>query len=323
MALKNLECRKILLVRNDNIGDLVCSIPAIQLIRKHFPKAKIDLLVNSYNAPVVEPLAPKWVDRLIVYRKTKHVGLSFGQIFHLTKFYGGLSRGFYDVAVLLVGGTSRQARSFARWSGAKRIVGYGKNDEGPKFEPGHHEVEYSWNLAAHLCGVKSSPPPSIDYPIKAVGSEVGVQITSRKHGNRWGADRFVELVRRLHSETDRKPLLLWSPGDSGVATHPGDDEKAAEILDQVSEIVQPCPTATLPDLINHLKECRTLVTPDGGAMHLAAAMGVKIVAMFGQSEPERWRPWTPNSHVLQSPSWTIHDIKVDAVVDAWIDLAKV
>src|SRR3989344_2942440 len=102
--IQNSELRKILLVRNDNIGDLVCSIPAIQLVRTHFPKAEIDILVNSYNAPIVEPLVPKWVDRLVIYQKTKHVGFSISQLFHLIQFYSQLRLAKYDTVILLVGG---------------------------------------------------------------------------------------------------------------------------------------------------------------------------------------------------------------------------
>jgi heptosyltransferase III len=312
----SMDPQKLLLVRNDNIGDLICSIPAIQLIREHFPKAEIDLLVNSYNAPVVEPLVPKWVDRVIIYRKTKHVGLNVGQLGHLIKFYWKLRYGNYDAAVLLVGGSSRQAQSFAEWSGAKHIIGYGPNNEGPKFEDGKHELEYSWALACHLCDVKQTPPDHIEYPIRANGSRTAIQITSRKLGNRWEVDQFVELGRKVKEVIKERPLLFWSPGDSKNPTHPGDDDKAAEILGKAPEIFEPCPTAILSDLILNLKDCRTFITPDGGAMHLAAAMGIQIVAMFGQSEPNRWRPWTPHARVLQSPSKTIQDISVDDVLSA-------
>lgn len=314
--------QKILLVRNDNIGDLICSIPSIQLVRQTFRQAAIHLLVNSYNATVVEPLMPQWVDRLVVYRKTKHIGLGPGQLLYLTRFYLDLRRQRYDIAVLLVGGKSRQAISFARWSGAPCVIGYDLGIEGLAFQEGQHEVEYSWKLASRLCGIDRPPPPRIDYPIQRTGNRLAVQITSRKPGNRWAADRFAELGRRLLLARKEKSLLLWSPGDSRTPTHPGDDEKAAEVLRMAPEAFDPRPTAALPELVAVLRECRDLITPDGGAMHLAAAMGLHIVAMFGQSEPARWRPWTPDARVLQSPSRTIQDLAVEQVMDAWQELGR-
>jgi heptosyltransferase III len=111
--------------------------------------------------------------------------------------------------------------------------------------------------------------------------------------------------------------LVWSPGDSTRTTHPGDDEKAGLILDEAVDFLDPRPTATLTDLISVLKECKYMITPDGGAMHLAAAMGVSVVAMFGQSEPERWRPWSPRAKVLRSSSRNVNDISVEEVMEAW------
>ncbi len=313
---------RILLVRNDNIGDLVCSIPAIQLFREIHPSARIDLLVNSYNAPVVESLVPRWVDRLVIYQKTKHVGWSPGQLLHLVKFYLGLRRAHYDRVILLVGGFSRQSYAFATYSRASEIVGYDLPSGGLRYSEGVHEVESSWHLACHACGVDRPVPLEIQYPVRAQGNRVALQITSRKPGNRWSVDSFVELSRRIAAEGKGKPILLWSPGSELIRTHPGDDEKAASILGKAPDWVEARPTATLSELMSVLGECRTLVTPDGGAMHLGAAMGLNVVALFGQSDPVRWRPWTPRARVLQSSSRSVEDISVDDVERAWREVER-
>lgn len=113
---------------------------------------------------------------------------------------------------------------------------------------------------------------------------------------------------------------MWSPGNQHTVTHPGDDTKAIHILKGAPDSVELRPTPTLQNLISVLQECRVLITPDGGAMHLAAAMGVFIVAMFGQSDPTRWRPWTPRAKILQSPTRTIQDISVEQVMQAHSDI---
>lgn len=313
---------KILLIRNDNIGDLICSIPAIELIRRCFPQAKLDLLVNSYNAPIVEPLVPKHIDRLIVYRKTKHVGLGPTQLLHLAQFYLGLRREKYDAAVVLVGGDSPQSQSFAKWSGAAPIIGYGPGNDGPCFHEGKHEVEYSWDLAAYFCGSRERPPAQIDYPVRATGMRHAIQLTSRKQGNRWDSTMFAAVASKIFDQTGEKSILLWSPGSASTLTHPGDDEKAAEVIALAPMALEARPTQSLQQLVAALKECCTLVTPDGGAMHLASAMGIRLVAMFGQSEPSRWKPWSPFSIVLQSKSRTIQDISVEEVFAAWKQIFK-
>lgn len=316
------EMKRVLLVRNDNVGDLVCSIPAIRLVRERLPDAEIRLLVNSYNAAVVEPLVPRWADRLVVYTKTKHAGLGAAQAARLGRFYAGLLAWPCDAAFLLLGGESRQALAFARWSRARRVFGYGPGAEGPAWQEGLHEVEHSWRLVAHALGVDRPPPGEIEYPVRATGSRVALQVTSRKPGNRWPAARFAEVARAMAASAGARVLLLWSPGGPDTPTHPGDDAKAAEIAALAGDAVEPSPTPSLRDLIARLEECRAMVTPDGGAMHLAAAMGVRVVAMFGQSEPSRWRPWTPRAIVLQSPTRTIEDIPVRDVLAAWNRLAR-
>lgn len=314
--------QKILLIRNDNIGDLICSIPAIQLIRESYPDATIHLLVNSYNAPVVEPLVGKMVDKLVIYHKTKHTGLNFGQLLRLFRFYVELRGEKYNAAVMLVGGTSKQAISFAKWSSAENIYGYGEEASGPEFKEGLHEVEYSWNLALQMTGKERKPPEVIPYPLQRTGTRTAIQITSRKPGNRWTTKNFIELIKKVFETTKEKPILLWSPGDSSTATHPGDDDKAADIIGQTAAYIEPRPTATLAELIDVLKECRYMITPDGGAMHLANAMGIRVLALFGQSDPVRWRPWGKNSIFIQSPSRTVNDIGVDEVSLRFKDLSR-
>ncbi len=67
--------KKILIIRRDNIGDLVCTTPAIAALRKHYPDAEIGALVNSYNSEVLRGNPD--VNRVFVYHKLKHAGQSF------------------------------------------------------------------------------------------------------------------------------------------------------------------------------------------------------------------------------------------------------
>lgn len=314
--------QRVLLVRNDNVGDLICSIPAIRLARERLPDTEIRLLVNSYNAGVAEPLVPRWVDRLVIYTKTKHAGFNVAQAVRLAKFYRQLLVHPCDAAFLLVGGESRQALAFARWARARRVFGYGPKADGPPWEENRHEVEYSWRLMADALGVEALPPPEIDYPIRATGDRVALQITSRKPGNRWPAERFAEVARALAAAAGAPALLFWSPGDRATPTHPGDDRKADEIQRLAGDAVIPAPTASLQELIARLVECRLMVTPDGGAMHLAAAMGIRVLALFGASDPGRWRPWTTRARYLKSPGATVEAISVNDVLAALNSLPR-
>jgi ADP-heptose:LPS heptosyltransferase len=86
--------------------------------------------------------------------------------------------------------------------------------------------------------------------------------------------------------------------------------------------VIPVATPDLKTLIAALSLADRVVCPDGGAMHLAAALGKPVVALFGDSPVARWRPWGVPHRVLQPDSRDLADLALDAVLGACADLAR-
>jgi heptosyltransferase-3 len=120
------------------------------------------------------------------------------------------------------------------------------------------------------------------------------------------------LLRRLHAARNAAFMLFWSPGDSRNPWHPGDDDKAREVLEQLRGVpVLPHPTERLEELIAGLSVCKRVICSDGGAMHIAAALGKPILCFFGNSSATRWRPWGVPHVLLQLPNWNAADISVD------------
>ncbi len=107
------------------------------------------------------------------------------------------------------------------------------------------------------------------------------------------------------------------------ARHPGDDEKAARILaDSRGAPVEGIATPDLATLVAALALADRVVCPDGGAMHLAAALGKPVVALFGDSPVERWRPWGVPHRVVRPDSGDLADLGVAAVLAAQAELAR-
>jgi ADP-heptose:LPS heptosyltransferase len=118
-----------------------------------------------------------------------------------------------------------------------------------------------------------------------------------------------------------KFILLWSPGAADNPLHPGDDEKANEVLKvTISLPVQAVRTERLEDLIGALSLSDAIICSDGGAMHLAAALSKPMVCLFGDSDPEHWGPWKTHHRTLQKPSREVDDISVQEVTTALLDL---
>ena len=82
------------------------------------------------------------------------------------------------------------------------------------------------------------------------------------------------------------------------------------------------PTDRLDQLIAGLSLCRAVVCSDGGAMHIAAALGKPILCFFGKSERTRWYPWRTRHVLLQPPSLNVADIGVEEAVSAFGQLLE-
>jgi ADP-heptose:LPS heptosyltransferase len=119
---------------------------------------------------------------------------------------------------------------------------------------------------------------------------------------------------------------VWSPGPADDPRHPGDDEKAAEILGALRGLdgVLPGATKDLEDLMALLALSDAFIGADGGAMHLAAAVKLPVLALFENLEvkKKRWYPWGVPYELVAPQTRNISDIPVADVLDAWRRLAR-
>ncbi len=322
---------RILVIRRDNIGDLVCTTPLFSLLRQHFPQAWIGAWVNSYNAPVLDNNPD--IDARFVYTKAKHRGPDESLLGIYWRRLGLLRQlRAMRLDTVIIATTTPQPRlvRMARWLRPKQIIGFGPcgaDVEFPLDTGERHEVEDVLRAAAalgiDLAGLNENTSLCTVLATKQDLPEqnlIAIHISARKPSQRWSADNFVALMRRLHQQSPQLSFrLLWAPGASDDPMHPGDDEKAAQIMAALGDQfpVQACPTHTLPKLIEALAGCGRILCADGGAMHLAAGLGLPIVCLFGNSGSQRWRPWGVPYRLLQKPSLVVEDISVDEVLAAF------
>jgi heptosyltransferase-3 len=146
---------------------------------------------------------------------------------------------------------------------------------------------------------------------------VAVHISARRPAQQWPLERYAELILELQKTT--RVMLLWAPGSKDDPRHPGDDERARQLMAETKALAVATPD--LRSLIAALSLARTLICPDGGAMHLAAGLGKPVVALFGDSPVERWRPWGVPHRLVRPDSGDLRDLPVAPVVNAYFDLA--
>lgn len=317
---------RILIIRRDNIGDLVCTTPAIAALRRHYPDAEIAALANSYNAEVLK--GNPNLDHIFVYQKLKHAGgiaSRLKAIAERLKLIVRLRHWKPDVTILAKASYERHGLNFAQRIGAKNIIGYVPADSNqakglpdirvrtPDFTK-LHEVEAVNRLLKPL-GIEDALGPLQVYPdadaveqikqkLPAATKRIALHISAREPERRWGIDNFIALTKHiLETRPDTQILLFWSPGKANDPHHPGDDEAAAQLIQTVqSERLVPMPTQRLTELIAALSICDLFIGTDGGAMHLAVALNKKVLALFEDlpGKINHWYPWCMDHQLVHS-----------------------
>lgn len=335
--------QKILIIRRDNIGDLVCTTPLIQSLRQQSPLARIDILVNSYNLAVVSDNPD--LDQVYAYTKAKHKdsNQSSGWIYwQRLRLYWQLFGNRYDYVILADTTFSGRALSMARLMRPKHIIGFAPSGRPAKgldipicpAAADLHAVEQlaallqPFNINGHPPKLKLAPQAhqlqqacrdlkdflasNADKPL------IGFHISARKPSQRWQTEKFIALAQQLHLEHEARILLFWSPGDENNPRHPGDDQKARAIIEGCRHLpLHAFATHHLTQLIAGLSLVDQLICSDGGAMHIAAGLGKSIICFFGQSNLSQWHPWGVPYIALQPKSQLVADIQICEVIDAY------
>lgn len=337
---------KILLVRRDNIGDLVCTTPAIAALREHYPNAEIAALVNSYNAEVLR--GNPNLDHIFVYQKLKHAGgiaSRFKAVNERLKLISKLRRWMPDVTILAKASYERHGLNFARQIGAKNIIGFVPDNLAeakglpdirmptPDFNK-LHEVEAVNQLLAPL-NVSGPLGPlqlfsdanavaKIERSLPRAAKHIALHISAREPERRWGVDNFIALAKHiLQTQPETQILLFWSPGKANDPHHPGDDEAAGELIEAVQNAsLVPMPTQNLIELIAALSLCDLFIGTDGGALHLAAALNKPCLALFENlpSKLNHWYPWRVPCRVVHGERSEVASIEIEAVQNALAEL---
>ena len=334
---------RILVIRRDNIGDLVCTTPLLHALRRQHPGAYIALLASSYNVSVLDGNPD--VDDVFVFlkRRQKDHGHSLlSTLWERWKLVRHLRRCRFDYVLLANGGWR-----YARQLGGVTMVGFRERDNPEHHQPDvvvplenrgcdDHEVTKMARLGAAI-GINEALGPTRLFPEKSradiVAKRLGtlgwdsarptiaVHVSSRQPVQRWPEVSFVEFSRVLVSRFGFQLLLLWAPGAEDDPMHPGDDGKAARILACLNGLpVFPCSTTNIPDLVATLSLVDQMICSDGGAMHVAAALNKPILCFFGHSNVKEWHPWHVPYVLLQPESRVVADISVNEALTAFVDL---
>lgn len=349
---------KILVIRRDNIGDLILTTPLIAALRSRYPQAWIGVYTNDYASEILNHHPA--LDQLFIYRKLKHLksqGLAricefFQIVWQRWQLRATLRAKKLDWVLLATPEDSPRNLALARSFKPAQVAGFSNGKSTPDVaialdtlvhQPESarvlqllHAIDSTFVLPNTLeqwrAQIFPHPQEVVDlcqqHPFLnrvSTKKRVAVHISARKPSQRWAAENFSILIEKLIQQ-QAEVILFWSPGSNANPLHPGDDEKAQAIIQSLTvssqEKVLALPTTALRTLIAGISLCDTMICSDGGALHIAAGLGKSIVCLFGKSEAQRWRPWGVPYQLLQKETFEVKDISVDEVLHAYIALSN-
>lgn len=332
---------KLLLIRNDNIGDLACTTPLIEVLRKAFPEALIDFLGNDYNIDLVRD-DPR-ISRGWSYGKAKHVdGLAKKIHAWLRKVIVlfQLRQQHYDIVIITVPVFNKRTTGLARWIKPRTI--YGASSQQHRLPKNYHPVVIAQHAPhvlqvltyAHALGISLPAPESMSLflseeekkslpaeralvPGNATLPIIGLQISARRPKQRWSFEQWKQIITELLPHARLR--VLWSPGSAKTLQHPGDDDLAKRLAETFPNLLAK-PTTDLRQLMVAFSACDLVVGSDGGAMHIAAALDVSTLTLFGDIDPAVWRPYSKKGTVITSSTDTLADLDPMTVAKKVIEI---
>ena len=305
----------ILIIRRDNIGDLLCTTPLLRGLKDQLKVSRLDVVTNSYVLPVLK--GSHLIDDLYIYHKLKHGHTSFLKAaFERIRLIFNLRKNHYDYILAF----DHRALNLTRFLRKTKVLTPIQD------WADQTEVERAWELGQRLglIGV----PGLLELPLYYSSSDIkntqilGIHISARRFRQQYPLTQWIKLIRTLHDlDTKLTFHIFWSPGDSKSPMHPGDDDKAVILKEELKDLpVIFLPTPTLESLIESIQTCGSMIMADGGAMHISAALNRPIVALFGDSNPKRWRPWGVPYKILQNKSEHVKDIEPSKIINTWLNL---
>jgi heptosyltransferase-1 len=325
------DIARLLIVRLGSMGDIIHTLPAVATLRRAFPGATLGWAVEQRWAPLLSsgaalagPCSPEkplvdivhTVDTL-AWRSALASGETWREF---RDAVGQLREVRYDIAIDFQG--AWKSAILAQLSRVPRRIGFMQPREKPAAlfytqqvaARGRHIVEQNISLAEELCGPglrpgnagqSHAPEEQACFPLpRDPAAERAMEQQQQSHGLHsfalvnpgagwgakcWPAEQYAEVVRAL-AVHGLRAIVNFGPGEEPLAR---DVERAANGV----AIAMP---ATVSELIALCRGARICIGGDTGPVHLAAAVGVPVVALFGPTDPARNRPYSNRTIVLRS-----------------------
>lgn len=298
----------VLVFRLSALGDVIHTIPAVVALKQALPETSIGWVVERLYRELVRTVADVETIPVSMKKWGRAFVSSRGEMFAARASMRG-----YDTAIDFQG--LIKSASLAWVSRARVRYGFDRDAirEGPagvflnrrvSVDPSLHIVEQNLALA-RAAAPAITALPEVDFTpfaadptgkLRELHDRVVLVPGAGRPDKQWPLERFGEIARRLG---DRRVIAAWGPSEEPLAAAIGCDL---------------APATDLRELAYLLQHARLVIAGDTGPLHLAAALGTPVVALFGPTDPRRNGPYGQLGNVVESTDKTIESISADDVL---------
>ena len=302
---------RVLVVRLRSIGDTVLATPSLIALKRFLPDAQIDILLEDWVAPLLDGFVE--VDNVLSVKKN-----SLSRLRTAWQIRGRQ----YDVVFNLHGGTTGTFFTFA--SGARHRVGYEEYQY--KFLYNHllssasdfwqQETTHSAEQQLALLGfvgvpVENRPKSQLfvtDTALKSLRDKLNVSVQSRKDAIPVSEFALIHPAAAFDTKQwqtvnfARTAEYLYEKGINTIAIAAKNERAILDRFQKESRVpVTVFDDLSLSEITALASQAKLFVGNDSGIAHIAAAVGIPTVVVFGSSNINHWRPWTdaPNEVVFE------------------------
>jgi len=292
------EAKNILVIQLAGLGDMVLATPALEGIRKLYPESRIFLLTNSRAVDIIK--GSHDIDEIFISDNLKDF---LGLVKKLRLYHFDIVIDFYRL--YSIKGAIKMFLLFLA-IGGKFWVGRDTDSRGffyhlkvkEELSDTKHEVEHKLDIIRALGGDINS----IDFKVrynkedeffignlleeKGIEKEdifIGINCTTVSPGRNWTLEGYRELAEQLIKELPAKVAFCGNRLDYKIFDVSTFDS-SAKIIDLVGRL-------TVGQLIAFIRRCNLFISPDSGPAHIAAALKIPLVSLFGEGEYSKFRPY--------------------------------
>lgn len=281
------KATKILLLRQDRIGDLLISIPFIKNFKSKLPHKKIDILLSHRNV-VAKSCVKDYVDNIYVFQKSLFARL--GTLLSLRKEK-------YELVIDLFDNPSFTSSLIINFLKPQFALGFDKDNRNVYTHIVLLPDKMKFHIVERLCSLLvpfGINPDDIDkkleFPIKVskilpngTKTKLGIIVAGSSKSKYWGLDKLISLIKQINFKYDFDIIVFGTK----------EYKKILQKLNEIENVYVAPITSNYDEFASMVSRCNYLITPDTSVVHLASAFKIPVVVFYTFVNEKFGMPWFP------------------------------